>query len=83
MGAKLNHWDVKFYSNDENKRVFLASFRSEKLADKFIQKYQYTGDFKRFEFDHYGLNDFVGNIELVPCNEKGFKTVMGYLEQAV
>lgn len=79
MGAKLNHWDVKFYSNDEKRRVFYGSFRSEKLADRFIEQFKYYGEVNNFEFDHYGLNDFVGNIELVPCNLKGFKIVMNYL----
>lgn len=79
MGAKSNHWDVKFYSNDDKRRVFYASFRSEGLADKFIERFRYYGEVNNFEVDHYGLNDFVGNIELVPCNLKGFKIVMNYL----
>lgn len=82
MGAKMDHWDVKFYSMDKE-RVFFASFRSEELADKFIERFQHAGEFRRFEYDHYGLNDFSGNIQIVPCNINGFRMVMQRLGQLV
>lgn len=75
----MRHYDIKFHSNDENRRVFYASFRSETLANKFIERYQNAGGFRRFDYDDHGWNDFCGNIELVPCNSKGFKIVMHYL----
>ena len=77
------HYDIKFYSNDTNHRVFLASFRSEQSADKFIEKYENAGGFKRFNWNDYGWNDFNGKIQIIPCNINGFKTVMHYLESAL
>lgn len=74
-----DHYDIKFYSNDENRHVFYASFRSEKLAYRFIEKYEHAGGICQFLWDDYGINDFCGNIELVPCNDKGFKLVLSYL----
>jgi hypothetical protein len=75
----MKHYDIKFYSNDENKRVALISFRSEKLARKFIEKFEHLGGFTRFTWDDYGWNDFFGKIEILPCNKKGFETLMVYL----
>jgi hypothetical protein len=44
-----------FYSNMIGKReVVPVAFPSQKKADDFISKYQYSGGFKQFNYDHHG-----------------------------
>lgn len=75
-----NHYDLKLYDNAGTGYVFYACFRSELLAEKFIERYQHMGGVLNFTHDVYGMNDFSGQgLEILPCNSKGFKKVMDYL----
>jgi len=61
---------VVFHANDGSRKTFEAKFRSEKLADRFIDMFQYIGEYKRFEVDIIGKTS--QRIPTVSCNMRGF-----------
>ena len=69
---------VTFCSEDEFfNQVFPCKFRSMKLADQFIENYQYLGGFNRFGADVWG--ETTQDLPIIPCNFRGFKIVYNNL----
>lgn len=48
-----------------------------KLADQFIENYQYLGGFNRFGADVWG--ETTQDLPIIPCNFRGFKIVYNNL----
>lgn len=68
---------VRFYAEDLSKRQVEVPFTSEHAAQKFVEEYEYLGEFKRFGYD-FLYDTQIGRVKKWNCSRETFWHV--YLE---